>query len=154
MAFRASPALVRRRLVDNGPEHAEVPDGLDELGEIDRLDHKGVDAEIITQHQVAFLARGREHDDGDVVHGGITLERAQHLEAIDARHFQVQQDDAGQPGRAVQEFAPAVHVIERLRAIAHGKDLIAQVAFLKRVESQLNVVLVVLDEQDFSNLSR
>ena len=88
-------------LVHNRPKHAEGADGLEELIEVDRLDDEGVDAEVVTFDEVLFLARGGEHDDGDVAKGGVGLDLAQDFEPVDPGHFQVEQNDAGKASFAI-----------------------------------------------------
>src|SRR4051812_32803896 len=52
------PQGPRWGLVEHGPEHAEVGDRADELLELDRLDHVGVDAQLVALDDVRFLLRG------------------------------------------------------------------------------------------------
>jgi hypothetical protein len=46
-------------LVEDGPEHAQVLDGLEELAKPDRLDHVGVHAELVAALQVRLLTGKR-----------------------------------------------------------------------------------------------
>src|SRR6267142_4291804 len=55
----------RRRLIDDGPEDAELLDGIDEFVKVHRLDHVGVHAEPVAGHHVALLTGGGEHHHRD-----------------------------------------------------------------------------------------
>ena len=50
-----------RRLIEDAPEGAQIADGVDEIAEIHRLDHVGVDAQLIALEEVAVFAGGSEH---------------------------------------------------------------------------------------------
>ena len=78
----------RRGLVEQGPERADLPHGVDELVEVDRLDHVGVGAEVVGGLQVRPLARDH-HAVGEVVLAQ-RLERELHV----ARVVFGQQDSA------------------------------------------------------------
>jgi hypothetical protein len=64
--------------------------GLDRLGDV-------VDAaRLQRRHQVLGFGQPGHEDDGNVRRGGVGLQAARHLEAVDARHHRVEQHDVGQ----------------------------------------------------------
>src|SRR5216117_1400323 len=44
-----------RRLIDDAPESAELTDGIDEIVELHRLDHVGIDTQFVAFEQVALF---------------------------------------------------------------------------------------------------
>src|SRR6478672_6084289 len=110
----------RRRLVEDGPEHAEVLDGFEERVEVDRLHDKSVDAEFVASQQVAFLTRRGEHDDGNLPLLAVGLDLFENLQAVDLRQLQVEKHHGRIAGRALRMVAAAVEEIQRLRAVARN----------------------------------
>src|SRR5258705_1868628 len=51
------------RLIDDGPEDPQLLDRIDELVEINWLDHIGVDAKPVARHHVLLLVGRGEDDD-------------------------------------------------------------------------------------------
>src|ERR1700693_4026712 len=99
-------------LVKENPEEADLPDGIDELLEADRLDDVGVDAEPVAFDEVPLLPRGRQHDDGEVSQRLVGLDPAQYLQAVHPRHLQVEQEDRRIPRGALRAAAAPEQVIE------------------------------------------
>src|SRR5688500_6547680 len=89
--LRAANRSARRRLVDDGPERAELADSIDEGAKIDRLHHIGIGAELVAADEILFLARGGEHYDGNGLQRFIRLQRTKHVETIELRHLQIEQ---------------------------------------------------------------
>src|SRR5688572_20809007 len=57
-AIRLQPELLgrlRRRFIDNAPETAELTDSIDEVVELDRLDHIGIHAQFVAFEQVTLF---------------------------------------------------------------------------------------------------
>ena len=80
---------------------------------------------------------------------GSALIRRKHLDPVDQRQFQVQQDHLG----AVLDLAMGVRAgakdeIQGLGPVARDMDLVGEVLPLERVECQLHVVGIVFDQQD------
>ena len=121
----------RRRLVEDGPEDAEVLDRLEELLEADRLDDVGVHAELVAPHQIALLARGGQHDDRDVPGRGVALDLGQHLEPVDLRQLEVEQDHRRIARRRDRVGPAREQVVERLGAVAHDHDLVRELALAR-----------------------
>src|SRR6266581_2626561 len=109
------------RLVDDGPEHAGLLDGIDKLLETNRLDDVGVDSQAIALHEIFFLAGRRQHHDRQEFERLIALDLPQHLETVHLGHFQIEQHDAGQAAGLRLEFPAPIEVVERLGAVA-GDD--------------------------------
>src|SRR5258706_9643785 len=56
-----------RRLVDDGPEHARLLNGVDKLLKADWLDDVSIDAQLIAFHEIGFFARRSQHHDRDEI---------------------------------------------------------------------------------------
>ena len=95
---------------------------------------------------------GRHHDDGRQaqVTGRILVQPLQELEAIDARHFQIQQNDVGQRMRdTVAVFVFAQQIIDGLLAVIDHLDP-ALVRALESLPHEQFIVLVVIHQQKCS----
>src|SRR3989338_6890162 len=99
-----------RGFVDYGPECTELADGVDERPEVDRLYDVGVRAELVAANQILFFARGGEHHDGNGLQRLVGLQRAKHVEAVDLRHLQIQQEYRRVPRRPAGIAVAAVQV--------------------------------------------
>src|SRR6185312_12107374 len=87
------------------------------------------------------------HHDRHALEAGIGAQLPQRLEAIHARHFQVEQDDGGSSVRVVFKLPAMEQVIEHFDAVAHHDNLVGEVVFLQRAQRQLDIVSIVLSEQ-------
>ena len=119
-----------------------------ELAELHRLHDVGIDAELVELDQVRRLARGGQHHDRNRAAVVVGLDGLQHLEAVDLRHLDVEQDHDRVAARARSKCAPAVQVVQRLRAVAHDHDLVGEVVLVQRRQRELDVAQVVFHEQD------
>jgi len=81
-----------------------------------------VHAEVVALDDVALLARRRHHDDGNAARDRVALDAAEHLEAGEARHLEVGDDQVRpQPRHRGQALRPAG---EDLDLVPHaGEDL-------------------------------
>ena len=73
----------------------------------------------------------------------------EHVETVDARQLQIEQDDLRQRRRTPAVHAGAEEIVERLDAVARHHDFVGDVAFSKRPQRQLDIVRVVFDEKNF-----
>ena len=76
----------------------------------------------------------------------------EHFDAVDLRHFQVEEHDGGMPVATCRKAVAAIEVVQRVRAVADQHDFVAEPVLAQRGERQLGVVGVVLGEQDFPNI--
>src|SRR6202044_3136417 len=74
----------------------------------------------------------------------------QDLQSIDLRQFQVEKHDRRVVVGASAELAPTIEVIESFFSVASDHDLVCQVIFGQRGQSQFDVSRVVLDQQNAS----
>src|SRR5262249_28662629 len=89
---RSASAGRRRRLVEEDPVESHLLHGVAELLEIHGLHDIAVDPQPIAFDEVALLARGGDHDHGDHAGRGIRFDAPQHLEPVDLRQLEVQED--------------------------------------------------------------
>ena len=54
----------------------------------------------------------------------------------------------GMAARADFEFAPAVKIIQRLRAVADDENLVGQIVLFQCGQGQFHVLLIVFDQED------
>src|SRR5262249_30146198 len=127
LRLRPSADAARRRLVDDGPEHAELLDRIHELMEVDRLDHVRVHAQPVARHHVAFLARRGKHDDRDHPQPVVGLDLLQDLQTVDLRQLQIEQEHGRVVGGAAGETPAAVQIVERLGAVARDDHFVGEV---------------------------
>ena len=79
----------------------------------------------------------------------IAPDPAQDLDPADLGQLQVQQDQVGHVQHvAAGELALAEEIVQGLGAVADDPDPVDQLGTLERVQGQLDVVGVVLDQQD------
>src|ERR1700722_19776650 len=72
----------KRRRVDHRPKSAKLLDGIDELVEVNRLDHVGIHAQPVACHQVFFFVRGREDNYGNQLELVIGLDLPQNFQPV------------------------------------------------------------------------
>src|SRR5687767_13834307 len=89
----AAWGMSARRPVGEYPVEADLRHGLHERLELHRLHDVAVDAQTIALDHVTFLVGGRHHDDGDLLRRRVGLEAAQHLDAVDLGHLDVEQHE-------------------------------------------------------------
>src|SRR5258708_35829511 len=98
-------------MVEQQPGETQLPDWLDELFKVDRLDNVTVDAELVTLGDVpVFTGRGQDHY-RDHLGARVSPDLRQDLETIDLGQFQVKQDEPGL----------VVNVAVRVAALAEDK---------------------------------
>ena len=78
---------------------------------------------------------------------GVPLDRTQDRQTVHLRHLEVQENDGRRCGLTGREAAAAIEVIERLLAVVDHHDVIREAIVGERLERQLHVVRVVLDEE-------
>ena len=78
----------------------------------------------------------------------VGLERAQHVEAIDLRHFEIQQQHRRIPGRPIGVRIAPVEIVEGLGAVPHDHHFVREVDLAERRERQLDIIGVVFREND------
>ena len=79
----------------------------------------------------------------------IAPDPAQDLDPADLGQLEVQQDQVGHVQHVpAGELALAEEIVQGLGTVADDLDPVDQLGLLERVQSQLDVVGVVLDEQD------
>ncbi|MCY1367261.1 hypothetical protein D9M69_541890 [compost metagenome] len=122
--------------------------GAEKLRELGGLGDVGVGAGVVGTLQVAGFGRGGQHHHRDVVQHVRTLDLAQHADAIEQRHLQVQQHQHRVAAAAVAVAVAAVEVVQRLHAVGNMGHTSIQPMARQRQFGQLGVVGVVLNEQD------
>ncbi|OMP13137.1 hypothetical protein COLO4_02214 [Corchorus olitorius] len=137
-----------RRLVEYGPEHAEVTDRGNEITEFDRLDHVGVHAQFVGLFQIGLLPRRRQHDHGDAAQLRGTTHQVQHLEAIDLGQLEIQQHHGGIARLAIGIGLAAQQVINRFGAVTQDHDIVGQLAALQSHQGKLQIVRIVFDQHN------
>jgi len=90
------------------------------LNEAGRFADVPVRAEIVSTVDVGGLVGVGENEANEAFEGRVAAKPKEDLEAIDFRHFQVQQEELGKGiGRPISEAGLSAQVIYRLLAIAH-----------------------------------
>src|SRR5207249_9991691 len=87
-----SGRLVWGRLVQDQPVEAQLADRFGEFREVDRLTHVAVRAEAVAADEIALLLGRREDHHREQSGTRIGTQAAQHLEPVDARELEVEQD--------------------------------------------------------------
>src|SRR5690606_27441586 len=80
-----------RGLVEHRPELAQRAHGLEELVDIDRLHHVGIDAEVPAARKVVLFARGRQDHHRHALEALVLARLGEDLQAVHARHLDVEQ---------------------------------------------------------------
>src|SRR5665647_2621815 len=143
---------VRRSLVNDRPEHAQLLYRVDEAGEVDRFHHVGVHAQVVAGDQVLLLARRGEDHHRHPLQRRVRANLPQHFEAVLAWHLDVEQYDSGVAGLAVLEGPLAAQVLHRLHAVVRYRHTIGEVVLGERLDGELHVVGVVFGEQDAGDI--
>src|SRR5258708_13551718 len=131
-----------RRLVDDGPEHARLLDGVDKLLKADRFDDVGIDAQLTALHEIGFFARRSQHHDRDDFERLITLYLLQHFQPVHFGHLQIEKYRDRKPVLPVPEVSPPVKVIQRLCAVAGDHDLVCEIVLLQGDADQFDVLQI------------
>jgi hypothetical protein len=113
--------------------------------EVDRLRHVRVRVELVAAEDVLVGLGGGEHDDRDAPQLLVALDLLQHLAAVPPGEVEVEQDEVGQDDVLV--LALLAEVGERLRAVGHHGEPVAEFVLLERLLRHQDVARIVLDEQ-------
>src|SRR6185436_13853485 len=131
------------------PVESHVGDRAGKCLEIDRFDDVAVGTQAVRPRDVGLLARRGEHDNRNALGPSLLLEAAQHLEAVDLRELQVEQDHLGDDPDLPQRMRPITEEeLQGLGAVMAHKHLIREIPLLECPEGQLRVTRIVFDEQD------
>ena len=144
------PSSERSGLVDHGPEQSQCLDGFDELLEIDGFNDVGIDTEIVAFDDITFFPRRCEHDDGEGAELLARAEFSQHLDAIHARHLDVQQHHGWGMVETSLVISAAEQVVERLFAVFDDEDLVGEMVLGERFDGEFDVTRTVFREKDAS----
>src|SRR5713226_4967321 len=94
-AHRQLSGRLRAWPIEEQPVHAQNSGRLRELLEVNGLDNVAVDAEAVALNQIALLPRRGQHYHRHRLRAGIAFDSLQHLEAVDQRKLDIQQDNLG-----------------------------------------------------------
>src|ERR1035441_5798254 len=101
-------------LVHDCPELTQSLHRLEELREAHWLDHIAIGSKLVAFGDVGALARGGKHHHRQAPQARIGLDLAQHFEAADLRHLDVQQD-RNRPDIAGQDRKSTPSELQSLR---------------------------------------
>ena len=118
------------------PDFEHVVDARLDLEQVERLADEILGARLQRPQLVSRL--GGQHDDRKVAIRIVGLEGFHHLEAIHARHLQVEQDQV--------VAVPAVESADLLRILRRGDAGVARLA--KQLFEQTDIGLLIVDDQD------
>src|SRR5581483_9622817 len=92
-----------------------------ELLEVNGLSNVAVRSQVVTGNEVALLVRRGENHDWERARARVCPDPTEHLQPVDLRKFQIQQDelDIGDWPRAIPENA-----VQRLLAVPRDDQLI------------------------------
>src|SRR5689334_3270616 len=121
---------------------------MNEFFEADGFDHVRVHAEVVTVHQVLFLARGGEHNDGNAAQFFRSANNAEHLQAVDLGKFEVEEHDGRVSFLTIGPGSLAQQVVQSLLTVSCRDHVIGQVGTFKSHQGQFQVFRIVFDEQD------
>jgi DNA-binding IclR family transcriptional regulator len=126
-------------------EVVDLPDRGDEVVEVDRLSHIRVGVQLVAAQDVLLGLRRGEHDDRDDRELRITLQLGQHLDAGKPGQVDVEQD---QPRpRSISELTGPAHEVQRLLAVGHHVQRVADLVELEGLPGHEDVARVVLDQE-------
>lgn len=128
--YQGSAALIRRKryriLAESGKRHQGHPELFDpahyqvELIKVDGFDNVAVRRRLVGGIHVLGELRSREDNHSDRAQRRITLDLAQHLNAVALRKVQIQQHQL-RPGSGAELAAP-VNEVDRLSAVGYLAD--------------------------------
>src|SRR6185369_7225380 len=156
LALRPSVIASSRRLrgpgrqLDDLQEKAEPLDRVDELLVFHRLGDVHVAAELITAFDLARVVGRGQHDDRQKGRPRIALEAAEHLDAVDTRHFDVEEEDARITGLDVRP----IEVVQRLLPVAQPDEPVVEAGAAQVALDERGVPIVVLHQDDRHFLCR
>ena len=136
-------------LIEHQPIHANLAHGDGELIKVDWLDDVAVHAQLIATLNIWFLARRSQDHCGNVPRAIVAFKASQHLNSVDQRQFQVQQDHFWRIDTTGISTGPK-QKFQRLLPISHDVDVIDEVVRLECVHGKFNVERIILDQQDFN----
>ncbi len=134
-------------------EQAQPIDGLDERLVVHGLGDVDAASQLVAALNFARIVGRGQHDDGDQRRLRIGLELTQHLDAVNPRHLDVEQ----QEHRTGGVFRPAygslaLDEVEGLLAVLESVDAVGQTGPFQVALDQVGVSVVVLDEHDQDRL--
>jgi hypothetical protein len=128
--------VVALELLVEQPHLQHVVDAGPDFDQVERLGHEVLRAGLQRAQLVAGL-RG-DHQDRQVAVGVVRLEGFDHLEAVHARHLQVEQDQV-----------VAVLAMQRAHLVRiHGRGDRGVAGFLQHLREQADVGLLIVDDQE------
>src|SRR4051794_24682824 len=146
--FMTAAALLGGRMVHFGPIPARMRHHGGKAFGVDGLHEIAVRAEVIAFLNVPRFLRRREHDDGNYTRRLVALEPPQHVEAVQARHLHVEQDQARMPAVAAQPWALAQDEVERVDAVAHANHAALTGHAPKCAVHEIGIRVAVFDQQN------
>ena len=119
--------------------------------EVHRLADVGVGVQRVAAQDVLLGLRRGQDDHRDDLEHRIGLDLGEHLQAVQARQVEVEQDQA-RAGRVGVVAGPAQE-LQRLLAVGHHVQHVAQLVVLERFPGHQDVPRVVLDQQHIHRLA-
>jgi hypothetical protein len=141
-------AGTRRGFVDDGPKYGKIFDGLGKFFEADGFDDVSVSAEFVAFNEILFFAGRSDHHDRDHAQVGVRFDAAKHLQPVDFRELEIEEDEKGETFRLLSEFAFLIKEVEGFGAVANVNNLIGKLVFVKGFDGKLRVAFAVFDEQN------
>jgi hypothetical protein len=115
----------------------------------DRLDSIIVGAQLLCFCLIFFQVRAAEYDYGELSKLGPIPQPAEYVEAVESRHFQIQQKQTGKRvALAICIRAFAGQVIDCFLAIAGYEKRVCEVSFLESQAHKQNIVGIVLGQEN------
>jgi len=151
IGIRARPQRVRgrRAFVEEQPVKTELAYGVDEFGEIDGLAHVTIGAQAVALEAIPFLIGGGENDHGEELGLGSGTQTAQHLQAIDLRQLQIENDDLRDDGRvAVGVGAGGEQIVQGFGAIASHHHFVGDVVLAEGPKGESFIIGIIFDQQN------
>jgi hypothetical protein len=136
--------------IDHQPVQSNRLDGLAKLIEIDRLLYVTVGAQAEGLPDVPiFPGRGQDHYwDGSGSRIGLNL--LEHLDAVDFRKFQIQQNQDGRTVKRPERMgASAKEKIQSFFTVAGNVDFVREFSTPQRVHRQFGVIAAVFHQKNF-----
>src|SRR5712692_10871806 len=141
-----------RQLHNGQPEVLDGLDHGDELLDIQRLGDVSVGVEVIGAGDIGRCLGGGQDDDGNPPEILVALDLCQDVTAVLARQVEVEQDEIGPDGAGERVLSPEVS--ERLDAIGHDMQPVADPGLCQRLLHEPRLTWIVLDEEDVAPLSQ
>ena len=130
------------------PAGAGVYEALLEVARGDGFDVEFARAEFAGFGLVGWERRGGGHDDGYVAEGA-GLDPFEDLEAVHARHLDVEEDEVGKrKGVAVLVGADAAEIVNGLLAVVDEVERVWKSGAFPSVADEEAIIFVVFDDQD------